>query len=192
LSVVDGVSEAPAGFVYQPEFLSRTEESELLDALETQQFQEVVMHGVAAKRTVIHYGWSYGYESWQIQQAAPVPEFLHPARDKIAQWLGVPAENWEEVLVSRYPPGATIGWHRDAPMFGEKVVGLSLLAPCVMKFRRWRAAKDDRDVRKHVLEPRSAYIIGGEARSRWQHHIPAVKELRYSVSFRTVIKKPVQ
>lgn len=184
------MSEAPNGFVYRPEFLTVSEENELCKALEAQQFHEVVMHGVAAKRTVIHYGWSYGYDSWQIQQAPPVPDFLEPARQKIADWLGIEAAAWEEVLVSRYPPGATIGWHRDAPMFGENVVGLSLLAPCVMKFRRWRAK--DRDVRKHVLEPRSAYIIGGEARSKWQHHIPAVRELRYSISFRTVIKKPTQ
>jgi alkylated DNA repair dioxygenase AlkB len=29
------------------------------------------------------------------------------------------------VLVSYYPSGATIGWHRDAPVFGD-VVGVSL------------------------------------------------------------------
>jgi alkylated DNA repair dioxygenase AlkB len=39
------------------------------------------------------------------------------------------------------------------------------------------------------LEPRSAYILGGEARSRWQHMIPAVKALRYSLSFRTVLSR---
>jgi len=28
--------------------------------------------------------------------------------------------------VTRYPPGAAIGWQRDAPMFGPTVVGVSL------------------------------------------------------------------
>ena len=178
----------PPGFVYVPEFLTPQEEQELLESLEKQEFHEVVMHGVAAKRTVIHYGWSYGYESWTIAPAPPVPDWLEPARAKVAAWLDLQPEDLAEVLVSRYPPGAQIGWHRDAPMFGERVAGLSLLSPCVMKFRKWRA-KENRDVRSHTLEPRSAYIIGGEARSKWQHSIPAVKSLRYSLSFRTLKNK---
>jgi alkylated DNA repair dioxygenase AlkB len=36
-----------------------------------------------------------------------------------------------------------------------------------------------------TLERRSAYILSGAARWNFQHSIPAVKELRYSITFRT-------
>lgn len=173
--------EAPPGWVYVPDFLTVEEEAVLLSALEALEYEEVRMHGVAARRTVLHYGWRYGYESWEIQEAPPPPDFLLAVVERALPLLEGPAD---EVLVSRYPPGATIGWHRDAPMFGPRVVGLSLGAPCVMKFRRWRAV--DRDVRKVTLDPRSAYVIAGEARTRWQHSVAPVKGLRYSISLRTV------
>ena len=39
---------------------------------------------------------------------------------------------------------------------------------------------------EQLLEPRSLYIISGAARSAWQHHIPPTKQLRYSITMRTV------
>jgi alkylated DNA repair dioxygenase AlkB len=36
------------------------------------------------------------------------------------------------------------------------------------------------------LERRSAYLMTGESREGYEHHIPAVARLRYSVTFRTV------
>jgi alkylated DNA repair protein (DNA oxidative demethylase) len=36
------------------------------------------------------------------------------------------------------------------------------------------------------LAPRSAYVLSGKARWSWQHSIPPGKELRYSVTFRTL------
>ena len=37
-----------------------------------------------------------------------------------------------------------------------------------------------------TAQPRSAYLMREPARSHWQHSIPAVEALRYSVTFRTV------
>jgi DNA oxidative demethylase len=34
-------------------------------------------------------------------------------------------------LVNEYPPGAPIGWHRDAPQYGI-VIGISLASTCRM------------------------------------------------------------
>ena len=92
-----------------------------------------------------------------------------------------------QALVSRYPPGAGIGWHRDAPAFGDPVIGVSLLAVCRMRFQR--TAGDERRLFELELEPRSAYALSGSARWAWQHSIPAAKELRYSVTFRTLRKR---
>jgi alkylated DNA repair protein (DNA oxidative demethylase) len=174
----------PEGLRYLPDFISEDEELALVEALTGLPFKEIHMHGVVARRTVAHYGWDYGYESWQLTPGPAIPRFLLPLRDRCAGMAGVEPRALEEVLVSRYPPGASIGWHRDAPMFGPAVIGVSLLGAARMRFRR----KVDGAWETAVLElaPRSAYVLAGESRSVWQHTLSPVKSLRYSLSFRTV------
>jgi alkylated DNA repair dioxygenase AlkB len=174
----------PAGFRYRPDFLDEAEEGTLVRLLEALPFHEVRMRGVAARRTVVHFGWDYGYESWRVTPTEPLPPGLEPWRERAAGLIGLPPAALEQVLIARYPAGAGIGWHRDAPMFGPAVVAISLLAPCVLRFRRG-PGRPGPLVRVPVA-PRSAYVLSGEARSAWQHSIPPVAALRYSLSFRTL------
>jgi alkylated DNA repair dioxygenase AlkB len=178
----------PAGFRYEPDVVSVDEERALVARIETLPFHEVRMRGVAAKRTVVHYGWDYGYESWTIRPTTPVPEFLEALRARAAALAGLPAAALEQVLVARYPRGAGIGWHRDAPMFGPVVVAVSLLAPCLLRFRSGPSTGGP--IVRVPVAPRSAYVLSGAARAAWQHSIPPVDALRYSVSFRTVRTRP--
>jgi alkylated DNA repair dioxygenase AlkB len=141
------------------------------------------MRGQTARRTVRHFGLGYGYESRVLTPTDPLPDELEWLRERAAGLAGVPEDELAETLVTRYPPAAGIGWHRDAPMFG-KVVGVSLGTPSRMRFQR--RAGDVRRVWELLLEPRSAYVLSGSARWAWQHSIPAVPELRYSVTFRTL------
>lgn len=147
-------------------------------------FCEVRMHGVIAKRKVVHFGWDYGYDSWTISPTEPIPEWLAPLQRRAAGVLGVSSEAVQEVLVTRYEPGAGIGWHRDAPMFGPAVIGVSLGGSCRMRFQRKVGA--ERRTAEALLRPRSAYVLAGEARFGWQHSIPPAKELRFSITFRTL------
>jgi alkylated DNA repair dioxygenase AlkB len=174
--------DVPPGFVYEPDILSATEESALLAGVRGLEFSEVRMRGVAALRRTAHFGWVYGYESWRIEPGPAIPDFLLPLRARAGALAGVDAERLEEVLVTEYPARAGIGWHRDAAMFGS-VIGVSLLSACRFRFRRDAAS---RDVRTAVLAPRSAYVLDGPARTQWQHSIPAAREPRYSVTFRTL------
>lgn len=174
----------PPGFRYLPDWITTEEEQTLLAHIDSVPFSEVRMHGVIAKRRVVHFGWNYGYESWKITPTDPIPTWLLPLRDRAAVLIGVPGTSLEEVLVSRYEPGAGIGWHRDAPMFGPMVIGLSLLGVCRMRFQRKVGARPE--TAEQVLEPRSAYVLAGAARFAWQHSIPPTKERRYSITFRTV------
>lgn len=174
----------PAGFAYHPEWITAEEESTLLGHIERLRFCEVRMHGVTAKRKVVHFGWDYGYDSWTISPTEPVPEWLLTLRARAAGVLGAAPEAVEEVLVTRYEPGAGIGWHRDAPMFGPVVIGVSLLGTCRMRFQRTVAGQ--RYTAEAVLSPRSLYILAGEARAAWQHSIPPAKQLRYSITLRTL------
>ena len=177
-------SEAPEGLVYRPDFISKAEEDELLPQIEALPFHEVRMHGVVARRTVIHFGYDYQYDGRAIEKTDPVPDFLEPLAQRCAGAAAIPRQRLEQMLIARYPPHAAIGWHRDAPMFGTPVIGVSLLSPCVMKFRRKR--DEEFEIFKQTLEPRSLYILGGAARASWQHTIARTPELRYSTTMRTV------
>jgi alkylated DNA repair dioxygenase AlkB len=174
----------PEGFRYVGEFISIQEEQELLRRMEALAFDEVKMRNRVAKRKTLHFGWRYGYESWTITPGNPVPDWIVTLRERVSALMEEPAERIEEVLLSQYPPGAGIGWHRDAPMFGPKVVGVSLGGVCRFRFQRGRG--EMRETSEHRLERRSAYLITGQARTLWQHSIPPTKALRYSITFRTV------
>ena len=161
------------------------EERRLLEFLETLDFHEITMRGQTARRTVRHFGFDYDYDSYgKLLAGDPLPEELVWVRDRCAELGDLQPEALAQTLVSRYPPGAPIGWHRDAPMFGAKVVGVSLLSGSRMRFQR--KVGDVRQVYEQELPPRSAYVLAGESRSEWQHSIPPVKELRYSITFRTL------
>jgi DNA oxidative demethylase len=174
----------PEGLVYRGEFIDVDEERSLLALFETLDFRTVTMRGQTARRTVRHYGLDYDYESGELVPADPLPAQMAWLRDRCAALVERDPEDLVQILVSRYPEGAGIGWHRDAPMFGSKIAGVSLRAPCRMRFQR--TAGGERSVAALELAPRSAYVLGGKARWSWQHSIPATKDLRYSVTFRTL------
>ena len=140
------------------------------------------MHGVESKRSVIHFGWKYEYSKASIAPTAPLPAFLEFLRTRAAKFSNVEAAALQQVLIARYPRGAGIGWHHDAAVFGEPVVGISLYSPCVLRFRRER--EGGFETYAQLLNQRSIYAMCGEARSVWQHGITSTKSLRYSITFR--------
>jgi DNA oxidative demethylase len=175
--------EEPQGIVYRPDVFTAEEEADLLARFETLRFDPIVMHGRAAKRTGRHFGLDYDYESRTPKPGEPVPDWLLPARARAAELAGTDPEELVEILVQDYPPGAQIGWHRDAPAF-DIVIGLSLAGSSRLRFQRGKREK--RRVWEVALEPRSGYVLAGEARRSWEHSIPPTKERRYSITFRTL------
>src|SRR3954453_15764044 len=173
----------PEGFRYELELMPPRMERDLLDVFEHLRWDPIVIRGQAAKRTARHYGLGYDYEARTPMPGEAVPDWLDPARTLGAGFAGREPEQLAEILVQRYPPGSTIGWHRDAPAFDE-VIGLSIGGFSRMRFQRGK--RDAREVFEIGLEPRSGYVLSGEARWSWQHSIPATKELRYSITFRTL------
>jgi len=166
-----------------PDFLSQQEEGDLIALFRTMTWGNVQMRGITAKRRVVQFGWHYSFESFRVTPAKPAPPELDGIRARAAEIAGVQAEDFGETLVTEYSPGAGIGWHRDAPPFGI-VAGISLGDNCRMRFQKGEGR--DRRTAAVELPPRSLYLLTGEARSEWQHTIPAVKELRYSITFRTL------
>src|SRR5205085_4693774 len=110
---------------------------------------------------------------------------LHALRERLAAWAGVDADDFVHVLISEYRPGTPLGWHRDAPAY-ELIVGVSLAGPARLRLRPWQAGgTSDRAALALDLAPRSAYSMRDEARWGWQHSVPPVPALRYSVTMRT-------
>jgi alkylated DNA repair dioxygenase AlkB len=174
-------AELPDGFLYRPEFISCEEENALLRQIANLEFQAFDFHGYIAKRRIVEYGFEYDFTSRQASTARPLPGFLDPFRVRAAAWAGVRDDEIIESVITEYSPGSPIGWHRDVPQF-EIIIGISLKSSCRFRFKPYRG---EGTIAAVSLEPRSAYILSGAARWQYQHSIPAVKSLRYSITFRT-------
>ena len=179
-----GEHQLPEGLRYQPEFLSVMDERGLLDHVGALEYGHVELRGQVARRTVRLFGYDYDFESRTAFPTEPLPQWLLPLRDRCAAIAGVEPGAFEHALVNRYPPGATIGWHRDAPPFGPVVAGVSLGADSELRFQR--SVGGTRYVFQQPIARRSAYVLAGLARSAWQHSIPPGDQLRYSITFRTL------
>jgi alkylated DNA repair dioxygenase AlkB len=173
----------PPGFRYWNEVIPQAEERATVEALASLDFTAFAFHGYVGRRRVVSFGWSYDFESESLRDAPPIPPFLLTLREHVATLAGLAPQTLNQALVTEYPPGATIGWHRDKPVFGE-VVGISLGAPCLFRLRRRAGAAWQRASLR--LEPRSAYLLQGPARTEWEHSIPPTEALRHSVTFRTM------
>ena len=176
----------PPGLVHVDDFISASEESGLIASVRHLPFQPFAFHQWLGKRETVSFGWRYDFNDSRVHPAAAIPEFLLPLRTRAAEFAGVMAAQLEQALVVRYDVGAGIGWHRDRPVF-DKVVGVSLLAPCVLRFRR----RDGREFRRFSLDaqPRSAYLLSGEIRHEWEHSIAPMEEMRLSITFRSRVDR---
>jgi alkylated DNA repair dioxygenase AlkB len=172
----------PAGLVHEQEFISTAEEESLLSHVRSLTFKPFAFHGWFGKRETVSFGWRYDFNDSRVHEAPPIPEFLLPLRARAARLAQLAAESLQQALVVRYDVGAGIGWHRDRPVF-DKVVGISLLSPCVLRFRR----RDGRTFQRFALDacPRSAYLLSGEIRHDWEHSIAPMEAMRYSITFRS-------
>jgi len=171
----------PPGFAYSENRIDSALEQTLLRRIETLPFKPFEFQGFLGNRRVVSFGWRYDYAGRSLKASDPMPDFLLPLRDIAADFANLPADRFQQALVTEYAPGAGIGWHRDKPMF-EDVVAFSLLAPCTLRLRRKDGTAWTR--RAQVVAPRSAYLLRGPARFDWEHSIPPLDRLRYSITFR--------
>jgi alkylated DNA repair dioxygenase AlkB len=174
----------PEGFRYRDDVLTAQEERASVENFKALPFKPFEFHGYLGKRRIVSFGWRYDYAGRTLRQSAPLPDFLLPLRERAAEVAGLAGDLLQQALVTEYAPGAPIGWHRDKPEFGD-VVAFSFLSPCRLRLRR---RKDTGWERWAVdVQPRSAYLMRGPARHDWEHSIPPLETLRYSLTFRTLL-----
>ncbi len=183
LKLFSSATHLPEGFRYEPDLISSTEEETLLAHVGGLPFKNFEFHGYVGKRRVVSYGWRYDFNERLLRDAEEIPAFLVDLRERAAAFAGMASIQLQQALVTEYEPGAAIGWHRDKGMFGE-VIGISLLSSCTFRLRRKLGTTWERA--SITAEPRSAYLLSGPSRTEWEHSIPAVDALRYSITFRSM------
>ncbi|HEY2862279.1 MAG TPA: alpha-ketoglutarate-dependent dioxygenase AlkB [Casimicrobiaceae bacterium] len=180
----------PHGLVYRAHFISRAEEAALLAAIAPLPFRQARFQQYVARRRVVHFhadgdvDTDESYDDGESFSLGPVPPFMAALQHRVAEAFGMTRLSFVHTLVTEYPPGAPIGWHRDKPTYGV-VFGISLKGRGMMRFRPLDARVEPRQTYALELEPRSLYMMQGPIRWLWQHSMLPARELRYSITFRT-------
>ncbi|HKY82181.1 MAG TPA: alpha-ketoglutarate-dependent dioxygenase AlkB [Sphingobium sp.] len=175
-----------AGLSYAPDLLTVEEEAALIGNIDALPLTPFRFQGWTGKRLTLSLGWSYDFEKGSFDEAEPMPDWLKPLKDRAARFAGLAETDLVQALLTRYDPGAGIGWHRDRPVF-DHVLGISLGAAATLRFRKRTAKGFDRFAMP--LAPRSIYHLAGLARHEWEHGIAATDTRRWSVTFRSLSAK---
>jgi alkylated DNA repair dioxygenase AlkB len=183
-----GFDATPPGFVYQSEFLTPQEETKLLQRMKTLPLQEAVYRQWQARRRIVSYGGRYDFSRQSLDPAPPIPDFLDFLRKRIAEWAAIRPEAIQHAVIAEYGVGTQLGWHRDVPQF-DQVMGVSIAGQARMRLRPYPPVKGARAAVAIELARRSAYRFQGPARWEWQHAISPTRELRYSITFRTLRRR---
>lgn len=176
----------PPGFSYYPDFLSLSEEENVLKEISKVQLQTFLFQGYEAKRRVASFGYDYSFDKRTISKGTEIPSAFHWLMEKAAFHTEIPGGSFQELLITEYPVGSVINWHRDAPPF-DVIVGISLLSDCTFRLRPHDKTKQSRSSTIALpVRRRSLYVIQGVARTEWQHSTAPVKSVRYSITLRTL------
>jgi alkylated DNA repair dioxygenase AlkB len=175
-------AELPAGFRYMPHVLSPAEEKSLVQRFEKLPLKPFEFHGYQGNRRIYTFGQGYIFAGQERRADPSIPDYLVPLTEIASRISGMPADAFEQLMVTEYAPGAGIGWHHDRPSY-EDIVAVSFLAPCTLRLRR--KVGEDWERRSAHIEPRSVYLLHGPVRNSWQHSIAPMDVLRYSVTLRT-------
>lgn len=176
----------PEGFSCTPNFISEEEEQHLLSVITDMQLQPFRFQGYEAKRRVASFGKDWSFDRRQLSDGKAIPNAFLGLVEKVAIHQGLPVAAFAELLVTHYPVGSLINWHRDAPPFAL-IAGISLAADCTFKLRPHAKEAQTRKNRLSLtIQRRSLYVMKGEARSEWQHSTAPVENERYSITLRTL------
>jgi alkylated DNA repair dioxygenase AlkB len=192
-SLFEVSARVPDGFIYRQNFIPEAEEHELIREIQELHLTPFKYYQFTGKRRTASFGWQYEFGASEITTAPEAPAFLLPVRTRAGKLFDIDPKSLTQTSIIEYSTGSPIGWHRDIPHFGV-VVGISLGAACRMRFRKYNRVRSKNLNRDEILsielQPRSIYLMSGASREIWQHSIPPVKELRYSIMLRTLRAKP--
>ncbi|KAI9281932.1 hypothetical protein BY458DRAFT_498471 [Sporodiniella umbellata] len=193
--LIKDLSDQIAGLILIENAVSEEEEEDFLNEIEQRPWSGLgIGPNPELKRRTQQYGHLFSYRYRKVLEAyGPLPSFVKSFVARIAeyQWMPRPPNH---LLVNEYNSGQGIMPHIDAPaLFGPRILSLSLLSPCVMRFTR------DNECIDIVLPRRSLIILSKEARYQYKHSISKEleelapngdiihREKRVSLTFREII-----
>lgn len=148
------------GLTYLPDFISKEEETDLITEIDKSPWNTDI------SRRRQQYGIEYIIQGKGLNSKGtvpPIPAWLNPLIQKIKDRGFM--DKVEQAIINEYTPGQGIAAHIDSPVFGDKIVSVSLGSTVPMVFER--AGKSI----EQVLERRSLLALSGEARYEWKHSI---------------------
>ena len=153
------------GLRYVPGYLEEDTQNRLLAEVDAMPW-----HPISDQRRIQYYGYWSELARGGVYFIGELPRWANELSSRLLEdgLMPYPAD---QLIVSEYAPGQGIRPHVDAPVFAEVIVGISLGSTCIMEF----TSAGERD-EQLLLEPGSAIVLSGSARSAWQHAIPARRE----------------
>ncbi len=182
------VDAAPVpGLRYLPDYLDRDTQTRVMAEADSQPWQH------SGGRSVQIYGYSYHHLKGGIYRLGDLPAWALDVAARI-QRDGLMPHLADQMIVNAYEAGAGISAHVDLSAFDDAVVAISLGSACVMQFAEKASGREE----ELLVEPGSALVLSGDARSRWTHAIPArtsdlwhnrelVRGRRVSLTFRRML-----
>ena len=179
------------GADYQPYFINRQEEKELIAAIDHQHWIKDL------RRRVQHYGYRYDYKKRMLTEndrIGDLPSWVLPICKRLVE-QGVFQKHPDQLIVNEYQPGQGIAPHTDRNCFGSVVASISLGSDCMMNI--FPDPKNKKNAFSIVLQHQSLLVLCGMARDKWLHGISPKKtdtqdgskiprSRRISLTFRTV------
>lgn len=163
------------GLTLVPEFLSESEERDLLASLP----KKAVLSGQRNRDSIARWGVENHYNGGFRGKQPPTPLQMAAARIKEQGLMDAVPRSF---TMNQYYAGQSLKAHVDALQCGPKIVVLSLLGRAILRFTNPNDAKARPvDV---ALTPRSLLVMSGPAREIWMHEVLPLKEERYSIVFR--------
>jgi alkylated DNA repair dioxygenase AlkB len=150
------------GIRYVSDFIDQDTEERLIVSVDEHLWQQSVDH-----RVQVH-GYHYSHRERAAYRIGDLPLWARVLASRLHD-EGYTPSIANQLVANEYPPGTGIFAHIDQEVFGEVVVSVSLGSSCVMRF----SDTDSANIEELFLEPRSLLVLGGSARWRWKHEIPA-------------------
>lgn len=165
--------EKISGLTYIPDFITKKQEAELINIINQQPWLADL------KRRVQHYGWKYDYTARRVDESmrlGDTPDWLVDYCNELYQKQLFP-QIPDQVIINEYQSGQGIASHIDCvPCFGKSIASISLGSPCIMNFVH---SKTNEKI-PVLLEPRSLFVLNGDARYTWKHGIANRKNDKYN------------
>jgi alkylated DNA repair dioxygenase AlkB len=143
----------PEGFEYIEKFLSFAHQLAVLKELRGLHYEHEMFRGKLMKRAWAQFGYRYKAAAHNVETAPPMPMYLETILRNASGYY--PDDlTFSQCIVTKYPPGSGIGFHADAAVFGEYILGVSLASEARLQFRPKKTQKATFEVR---VAPGSLY-----------------------------------